>query len=178
MTADVDLQNRIAELEQRQLRFKLATTGAEGWENYIQSLILQEREYLLDLLTEVVARLQREIIAEAKALLDQALAMRVRGTYQAGTKYARGDMVVLDGGSFLARKDDPGPCPSSHWQLMSKQGQRGIAGEKGPPGRDAPRIVSWKLDRQHYLAIPVMSDGKEGPALELRALFEDDNTAA
>ena len=37
MTADL-LEGRVAELEQRARRFRLATTGIEGWENYFQSL--------------------------------------------------------------------------------------------------------------------------------------------
>src|SRR5215831_2825906 len=109
MTTDL-LEGRVSELEQRAQRFKLATTGMEGWENYFQSLILQERDYFFELLTEVVARIQRDILDEAKAAIDAALAVRVRGTFQPGTNYARGDMVVLDGGSFIARKDNPGPC--------------------------------------------------------------------
>jgi hypothetical protein len=57
MTADL-LEGRIAELEQRQSRFKLATTGMEDWENYFQSLIMQERDYFLDLMAETIAHLQ------------------------------------------------------------------------------------------------------------------------
>ena len=37
-------------------------------------------------------------------------------------------------------------------------------------------IRSWKLDRQSYVAIPVMSDGKDGPALNLAELFEQFQT--
>jgi hypothetical protein len=61
---------------------------------------------------------------------------------------------------------------------MARQGARGIAGQKGergPPGivgKDAPILKNWKLDRKRYIAIPVMSDGEEGPALDLRGLFE------
>src|SRR5262245_5932820 len=56
----VDLANRVEELEQRARRFKLATTGADGWENFIQSLILQERDFLLAVMAETVAWLQRD----------------------------------------------------------------------------------------------------------------------
>jgi hypothetical protein len=107
---------------------------------------------------------------------------RVRGTYSADVRdYAELDVVTLDGGAFSARKDDPGPCPGAGWQLMARQGQRGIAGpkgERGPegkpgiPGASAPILKGWKVDRRHFLAIPIMSDNSEGPALELRALFD------
>jgi hypothetical protein len=112
----------------------------------------------------------------------------VRGTYDEKVQYVALDWVALDGASFIARKDNPGPCPGEHWQLTARQGARGIAGpkgERGPdgkagangkdgaPGAPATTIKAWKLDRRNYVAIPIMSDGREGPALELRALFEE-----
>ena len=33
-------------------------------------------------------------------------------------------------------------------------------------------MASWKLDRARYTATPIMSDGSQGPALELRDLFK------
>src|SRR5262249_21829640 len=171
MTADL-LEGRVTELEQRAQRFKLATTGAEGWENYFQSLILQERDYFFALLAELIAGLQRDFRDETKAMLDQALATRVRGTFAPNTNYARGDMVVLDGGSFVARKDNPGPCPGAGWQLMAKQGQRGIAGPKGERGPPGAVISGWILDRGNFRVTPRLSDGSLGPPLELRELFE------
>ena len=127
---------------------------------------------------ETIAWLQRDARDEMKAMLDTALAQRIRGTYNPHAKYSVNDVVAKEGGSFIARKNDPGPCPGDGWQLMSRQGARGIAGppgERGPSGRS---IVSWKVDRQHFLVIPIMSDGKEGPALELRALFGEDHSDA
>jgi hypothetical protein len=46
---------------------------------------------------------------------------------------------------------------------MGLRGERGVA---------APTIHEWQIDRTRYVAIPVMSDGSTGPALELHALFE------
>jgi hypothetical protein len=172
MSADVDLEDRVFELEERASRFRLATTGAEGWENHFQSLLMQEREYVHALLTELIAHLQRDFSTEAKAMLDQALATRVRGTYQAGSSYTRGDVVALDGGSFLARKGSPGPCPGPDWQLVARQGQRGVAGPKGERGPPGPTIEKWIVDRNAYRVTPVYSGGIFGPALELRELFE------
>jgi len=177
---DADLQDRVAELEQRAQRFKLATTGADGWENFIQCLILQERDFLLGVMAETIAWLQRDARDEMKAMLDQALSVRVRGTFAPNTSYARGDMVALDGGTFVARKDDPGPCPGAGWQLMARQGQRGRDGPEGRRGPPGAIISGWILDRNNFRVTPRMSDGSLGPPLELRALFEssDDNTAA
>jgi hypothetical protein len=67
------------------------------------------------------------------------------------------------------------------WQLIASQGKRGAAGEKGErglpgprgdPGLSGPTIRDWKIDRARYLATPIMSDGSEGPPLELHGLFE------
>src|SRR5215813_8213266 len=177
MTTDL-LEGRVTELEQRARRFKLATTGTEGWENYFQSLILAERDYWNEFLTAVVASVGRDLRDEMKALIDTALATRVRGTYQVGINYVRGDMVALDGGSFVARRDNPGKCPGDGSQLMAKQGQRGIAGPAGPRGPMGATITGWILDRENFRATPKMSDNSLGPTLELRALFEDGHSDA
>ena len=108
----------------------------------------------------------------------------IRGLYDAGADYAQLDIVNLNGGSFIAKRDKPGTCPGDGWQLLASQGKRGDKGERGEPGgrgakgdvgpagAAAPKFKSWKIDRTRYLATPVMSDGSEGPALELRGLFE------
>jgi hypothetical protein len=105
----------------------------------------------------------------------------VRGTFNETADYRRLDVVALNGGSFVALKDKPGPCPGSGWQLVASQGKRGVAGERGERGPPGPRgdaglsgatIRDWKIDRASYVATPLMSDGSEGPPLELRGLFE------
>jgi len=101
----------------------------------------------------------------------------VRGTFDETVDYR----VAFNGGSFIALKDAPGPCPGSGWQLLASQGKRGVAGArgergdrgpKGDPGLSGVTICDWKIDRARYVATPVMSDGREGPPLELRGLFE------
>jgi hypothetical protein len=82
--------------------------------------------------------------------------------------------------------DTPGQCPGPGWQLIARQGQRGVAdergprGEQGPPGLPAPSIKTWLIDAKRYLATPILSDGGHGPDLELRELFRQfqDDTAA
>lgn len=51
----------------------------------------------------------------------------LRGTFDPQKTYARLDIVALDGGSFAARRDNPGPCPGDGWQLLV---------QRGKPGRD------------------------------------------
>jgi hypothetical protein len=105
----------------------------------------------------------------------------VRGTFDQSASYRRLEVVACNGGSFVALKDAPGPCPGSGWQLLASQGKRGVAGEKGERGSPGPKgdagargatIRDWKIDRARYVATPIMSDGSEGPQLELRGLFE------
>ena len=102
----------------------------------------------------------------------------VRGTFNETAEYHRLDVVALNGGSFIALKDAPGPCPGPGWQLIASQGKRGAAGEKGErgprgdAGASGATIVGWKIDRARYVAMPVMADGSDGPPLELRGLFE------
>jgi hypothetical protein len=105
----------------------------------------------------------------------------VRGTFDETTDYQRLDVVALDGGSFVALKDAPGPCPGSGWQLFASRGKRGPVGQtgergergaKGDAGLSGVTIRDWKIDRARYVATPLMSDGREGPPLELRELFE------
>jgi hypothetical protein len=118
---DSDLQARISDLEDRARRFKLATTGMEGWENYFQNLIMLERDYFFDVMSETLAQFHRDILDEAKAAIDQALARKIRGTWTPQAKYSVNDLVAKEGGSFVARKNDPGPCPGDDWQLIARQ---------------------------------------------------------
>jgi hypothetical protein len=106
---------------------------------------------------------------------------RVRGTYSADATYQTLDLVMRESSSFIATRDDPGPCPGDGWQIIACGGKRGAAGEKGERGPPGPRgdagasgvtIHDWKIDREKYLATPLMSDGRDGPPLELLGLFQ------
>jgi hypothetical protein len=171
--ADIELAERLTAIEHQQSRFVLATEGHGGIVNLVESRLVEERA----LLTEVVAALQREFEATAKRLIGEAMAKRIRGTYAQSEKYEPGDVVALDGASFMAKRAAPGQCPGPDWQLVARQGARGIAGPEGKRGPPGAIIVGWVLDRGEYRITPRMSDGSLGPPLELRALFEDDGAA-
>jgi hypothetical protein len=106
----------------------------------------------------------------------------IRGTYDSAEEYKRFDIVIINGSSFTALKDNPGSCPDSgDWHLLASRGSRGqrgaegargITGLRGERGTSAPTIQSWLIDRTRYTATPMMSDGSIGSTLELRALFE------
>jgi hypothetical protein len=113
-----------------------------------------------------------------------AITPQVLGTYDEDAEYHRLDIIALNGSSFIAKRDDPGPCPGEGWQLLAsagrtggrgekgEQGLRGIAGERGAKGDPGASITGWSIDHANYLAIPLTSDGKQGPALELRGFFK------
>jgi hypothetical protein len=107
--------------------------------------------------------------------------LTIRGTYNGGMDYRSLDVAMINGSSFVALKDMPGPCPGSDWHLLASRGsrgnrglngERGFTGLRGERGQAAPTIETWEVDRARYVATPVMSDGSKGPPLELRGLFE------
>jgi hypothetical protein len=117
-------------------------------------------------------------------LAAAAHAFCIRGTYKEEETYGAFDIVMKESSSFIAIKDAPGSCPGPGWQLLAASGRRGVAGERGAPGERGPkgepgakgeappRLTGWTIDSKHYRAVPVLSDGKEGPPLELTDLFE------
>jgi hypothetical protein len=120
------------------------------------------------------------IVARAGHDGRDAMTLNVRGTFDAYQTYKRLDIVACDGASFVATRDDPGLCPGENWQLLSRQGKPGRRGERGEPGpRGIPgkqgeagaEIVAWKIERAAYRAIPLLSNGQEGAALDVREFF-------
>jgi hypothetical protein len=113
---------------------------------------------------------------------------QVKGTYRDGESYGALNIVALSGSSFIARTDDPGRCTGDGWQLIASAGRVGKPGPKGERGEPDPRgerglpgqarltFLSWQIDPERYRATPLMSDGSEGPTLELRPLFEQFHT--
>lgn len=74
-----------------------------------------------------------------------------RSTWSADETYARLDIVALDGGAFVARRDDPGPCPGDGWQLMAMRGKPGRPGDKGDSvkgdkGDRGPSVSAIEID--------------------------------
>jgi hypothetical protein len=63
--------------------------------------------------------------------------------------------------------------------LLSNRTQRILSrGLIGPRGEPAPTITGWRIDREGYAAVPVLSKGTEGAPLELRSLFERGGVAS
>jgi hypothetical protein len=97
----------------------------------------------------------------------------VCGLYDAARQYRRFDLVTLNGSEWRAKRDDPGALPGDGWAIAAqpgKRGEKGERGERGVPGAAAVTIVGWNV--RDFKAVPIMSDGTLGPALDLRQLFE------
>src|SRR5262252_9518656 len=56
------------------------------------------------------------------------------GTWSSASAYRALDVVALGGAGFVARCDNPGPCPGEGWQMIARQGKPGEKGERGPQG--------------------------------------------
>lgn len=84
----------------------------------------------------------------------------VIGTYAADGAYKRLNIVALNGGAFIARKDDPGSCPGEGWQVIAMRGKSGEPGKPGPSVKGPPGdpIVAAHIDDQGLLML-VNGDG-------------------
>lgn len=81
------------------------------------------------------------------------------GTWDAEATYEALNVVALNGASFVAKRNDPGPCPGEHWQLMAGQGKRGAPGlpgergEKGERGEPGSPVVALDIDSEGLLTL-------------------------
>jgi hypothetical protein len=106
-----------------------------------------------------------------------ARAFKIRDTYDPNIEYAELDVVTVNATWFVARQDNPGPCPGPGWKSgpvgkQGKAGERGPKGERGPPAEAAPEVTHYKIDRARYAVIPMHRDGSTGTAIPVRELFE------
>lgn len=98
------------------------------------------------------------IVPAAKDGRD-GLSFNPRSTWSADETYTRLDVVALDGGAFVARRDDPGPCPGEGWMLMVQRGKPGRPGEKGDRGdrgergAPGPAVASIDMDRSGLVTV-------------------------
>lgn len=85
--------------------------------------------------------------------------MTVRGTWSDGEAYRLLDVVAFNGASFIARRDDPGPCPGDGWQMVAAQGKRGNQGEpgragmRGEAGPPAASVAALDVDDEGLLTL-------------------------
>lgn len=80
--------------------------------------------------------------------------MTIRGTWSETEAYQRLDVVALNGASFAARRDAPGPCPGEGWQMIAAQGKR---------GKDPDQATIREAARVAVAALPAPKKGDPGP---------------
>ena len=107
---------------------------------------------------------------------EPGVSFAIRGTWRAGERYKALDVVTLDNGWFVARRDDPGVFPGPGWQSgpVGRRGEKGLPGDKGPkgdPGKPAPHWIGARIEDKTLVA--VMSDGTLGPKINLAAMFDE-----
>ena len=118
-------------------------TSAEQWSNWttnqICSAIEDERERTFELLTELLARIQKDVIPEAVATLPALRGpvgpagptgkLPIAKEWTRETVFYEGSVVTYDGGSYQALRDTGEPPDNeTHWQCLAA------------PGRDAKSI--------------------------------------
>lgn len=87
-----------------------------------------------------------------------------RGTWNPQESYQALDVVMTGGSSFVAQRDDPGPCPGDGWQLLASRGKAGPTGpegqrgERGYPGPPGPSPVGFDVDNEGVLTLR-LADG-------------------
>ena len=177
---------------QQRARRRAEREASQNWDAYFRGLIAEEREFTTELLNQafpaIISDLWNDIEREVKqairlAFLERAgWTPRIRGTWFETEQYQALDIVARDGGLFLCKHSNPGPCPGEGWQIMSTRGERGKPGqpgprgEQGPPGpqgEPGPKLIGWDVDRRRFRITPIMSGGRSGPSIELRGLFEE-----
>lgn len=103
----------------------------------------------------------------------------LHGLFEPHANYSRGSVVVLDGGAFVAIKDDAGPCPGDGWRqlvqrgksgLRGEPGERGPAGPAGPEGKPGKTVVKLKM-LPGYHVVNIYDDGSQGEPFSLRDAF-------
>jgi hypothetical protein len=63
---------------------------------------------------------------------ENGRSFRIRGTWAAAKTYKELDLVMLNGTSFVAKRDAPGDCPGEGWQVVALVGKKGAEGDRGP----------------------------------------------
>jgi hypothetical protein len=92
----------------------------------------------------------------------------------------RNDRPVEGNRSDAAPIPQGAPLPEERAVRLAIIGDLDVEGERAlrpgvaavVAGASGATIREWKIDRTHYVATPIMSDGSEGSPLELRGLFE------
>jgi hypothetical protein len=128
-----------------------ADDGFLKWNLWLRDNLLDERQFILDVANEFIAKNLEQRDALIRSL--EITIAELKGEIKRLTENQRGPA---------------GP--------RGERGLRGLAGRQGPKGKagsdaKAPRIRTWWIQPEKFCAVPVLSDGSHGPALDIRPFF-------
>jgi hypothetical protein len=170
-----------------EIRADLQEEFREELEAATGKLGVELREVIAGLRTEL-ARVETELARRLASFATETRGLHLRGAYRSDQDYDRLDVVTLEDSSYIARQGSPGPCPGEGWRTLAsagatgpqgirgpkgEPGPRGLTGEAGPKGAPGASSVGWTPDYVGFKATPIMSDGREGPPLDLRPFFQE-----
>jgi hypothetical protein len=95
----------------------------------------------------------------------------VRGTFDVHEKYARLDVVMMDGASFIAKCDNPASSGKAESAAKASLVHLARAARRARGTKLLQPSSQWHIVRAKYRATPFMSDGSPGPELNLRELL-------
>ena|SRR5215831_15408776 len=146
MDVDLDLRDRVTELEGFTSRLVLAGDDRDGWGwlyNHLETRLLQERKFSQEVVAIALASMRDHIVDLCKTTIDAMLSKTIRGTFDAKAAYSACDVVACNGASFIARRDNPGVCPGA-----GRGGQDSVRSVAGCPDhrRRRARLRGERMD--------------------------------
>jgi hypothetical protein len=120
-----------------------------SWNSLIAAERKAMREYVKKERRDLVDQINKAIDNIAKAIFkteDDVLNVRgeitkgleFRGPLDSQATYTKNNVVMVNGSSFIAVKDNPGQCPGDGWKLLAAAGKR---------GRDADQVKINQLEK-------------------------------
>jgi hypothetical protein len=101
-------------------------TDWSGWERWLRGHLDIQKQAMFESIAQEIAERDHQIHELELKLAECAGAIRVlrtgktlcvRGTFDESARYEQLDVVMINGSSFVATRDNPGPCPGEGWQF-------------------------------------------------------------
>jgi hypothetical protein len=167
----------LGQAQEREAREATERATYQNWEAIDGRIRAHLKHYFGDedepgLFDQVIGR----VIGEERAAFDRKLAELEWRLEQKAAVEQQVREIALHLDARQSIRDEARRGKTGRQGERGARGERGPAGPRGPAGRpapDQPAITGWKIDRAGFRAFPLMSDGRIGPELNLRTLFEE-----
>ena len=134
----------------------------------IQQNILAERQFLYDVLAELLADEQIKINDLERRLND----IERRSSLEERFRELEIQLDARQQARDEAKRGPPGPQGErGEPGLPGPRGPKGELGKRGPQGDRAPWIAVWNTDPQTFAITPILNDGSRGPSLDLKPVL-------